>query len=268
MEIKTFPRHDAVIAYEQYGEVTRPSIVFIHGFPFSRKMWKKQVQDLAPHYHVVTYDLRGLGASTDKSNQFTMEMLVDDLIALLDHLKFEKAAVVGFSMGGYVALRAIEREPGRFSALVLADTQSASDTDAVKLKRTAALKTIQARGLEAYGAEFLKSAVAPKTQENPDLVKTLKDLITSNSVGGTCGALLAMVSRTDTTESLKNIKVPTLVIVGSEDKVTPPTKAESLKNSIPNATLAVITGAGHMSSIENHESFNAELVGFLHTHLT
>lgn len=252
------------MAYQEHGDVDSPPVVLIHGFPFSHKMWEHQALALAARYRVITYDLRGLGESVDETNHFTLEILVDDLLGLLDHLQIRKAAMVGFSMGGYIALRAIEREPTRFSMLVLADTQSAADSDEAKLKRTKALRSLQQAGIDVYGDEFLKSAVSSTTLETKrSLIANLKSMISSNSMAGLRGALFAMMSRTDTTQSLRNITVPTLVVVGSEDRITPVAQSEILKKSIPNARLALIAESGHMSNLENPEAFNSALLSFL-----
>ena len=252
------------MAYQEHGDADSPPVVLIHGFPFSHKMWEHQVLALAARYRVITYDLRGLGESLDETNHFTLEILVDDLLGLLDHLQIRKAAMVGFSMGGYIALRAMEREPTRFSMLVLADTQSAADSDEAKLKRTKALRSLQQAGIDVYGDEFLKSAISSATLETKrSLVANLKSMISSNSMAGLRGALFAMMSRTDTTQSLRNITVPTLVVVGSEDRITPVAQSEILKKSIPNARLALIAESGHMSNLENPEAFNSALLSFL-----
>src|SRR3972149_4779485 len=133
-------------SYNIDGNASGQPVVFIHGFPFSQQMWRSQVAELSRDYRVITYDVRGHGKSEVGDSQFTIEFFVDDLIALLDHLRIEKAVVIGLSMGGYIALRAIERHPERFSALGLCDTRSEADSDEGKVKRSANIKLVKTEG--------------------------------------------------------------------------------------------------------------------------
>ncbi len=266
MKARTFMTNDGEkLSYSAGGNEQGPPIVLIHGFPFSSAMWKSQVEVLKRDFRVVTYDMRGFGKSQTKHGPFTMELLVDDLIQLLDHEKISKATVVGFSMGGFLTLRAIERNPARFRALVLANTRSAADSNESKVRRTDALKTIKSKGLAAFADGFLKSAVSPATlQGKPELMKTLKGMVTTtNTVSGVSEGLFALMSRTDTTESLSLIKVPTLILVGLDDAVTPIANAKVLHDAIAGSKMEVIPEAGHMSPIENPEAFNQNLMRFL-----
>ncbi|MGI0028756.1 MAG: alpha/beta fold hydrolase [Nitrososphaera sp.] len=242
-------------------------IVLIHGFPFNSEMWKGQtqmLQDNKKHLRIITYDLRGHGKSDVGDGQYTIELFVDDFIALLDYLKLTKAILCGFSMGGYIALRAIERNPDRFSALVLCDTMSAADSTEAKLRRANTIKQIKREGVERFAEGFLKAVFAPQTFDaKPDIIDEIKRTILSNSPLGICGALLAMAGRTDTTEGLSKINVPTLILVGEHDAVTPPSAAKSMHERIPNSKLYLIDNAGHMSNLENPSVFNEHLTRFL-----
>jgi pimeloyl-ACP methyl ester carboxylesterase len=226
-------------------------------------MWNAQIQALSAEHRVIAYDLRGLGESDVGDGQYTIELFVDDLIALLDHLRIEKTIVCGISIGGYIALRALERHPERFSALVLCDTRSEADSDEAKIKRWAGLRLLKEKGVPSFAAEFVRPAFAPETfNTNPDIVHTAKGMILKNSPLGIGGSLLALASRTDTTESLKRINIPTLVLVGEKDQITPPSAALSLKERIPNAQMHVIPHAGHLSNLENPAEFNQRLAAF------
>ncbi|MGI0012457.1 MAG: alpha/beta fold hydrolase [Nitrososphaera sp.] len=242
-------------------------IVLIHGFPFNSEMWKGQtqmLQDNKKHLRIITYDLRGHGKSDVGDGQYTIELFVDDFIALLDYLKLTKAILCGFSMGGYIALRAIERNPDRFSALVLCDTMSAADSTEAKVRRANTIKQIKREGVERFAEGFLKAVFAPQTFDaKPDIIDEIKRTILSNSPLGICGALLAMAGRTDTTEGLSKINVPTLVLVGEHDAVTPPSAAKTMHERIPNSKLYLIDNAGHMSNLENPNVFDEHLTKFL-----
>jgi pimeloyl-ACP methyl ester carboxylesterase len=129
--------------YTDTGNEESSPIVFVHGFPFSSKMWNRQTKmllDSNRHLRIVTYDLRGHGQSEIGDGQYTIELFVDDLVALLDNLKIDKTILCGFSMGGYIALRAIERNPERFDGLVLCDTMSTADSNEAKVKRANSIK--------------------------------------------------------------------------------------------------------------------------------
>lgn len=250
--------------YRDEGPRAGMPVVLIHGFPLSHAMWEPQIESLAGEVRVVAYDVRGLGGSGAGDGQTTMEVLVDDLLGLLDRLGLGEAVLCGLSMGGYIALRAVEREPARVRALVLADTRSAADADEAKLSRAAAIQAIKKHGLAPFAEDFVKKIFAPATvAESRPCVAAIRDIIVRNDPVGVCGAALALLSRTDTTPALPGIKAPSLVLVGEHDALTPPAGAQALAAAIPGAKLAVIPGAGHMSNLENPVDFNRRLAGFL-----
>jgi len=253
--------------YIDIGTAGSIPIVLVHGFPFSSEMWKEQIktlQDSKNTLRIIAYDLRGHGRSDVGDGQYTIELFVDDLIALLDHLKIDKAIFCGFSMGGYIALRAIERNPDRFSALILCDTMSTADSNEAKIRRANAIKQIKKEGVERYAEGFLKAVFATETfNAKPDIINGIRKTILSNSPLGICGALLAMAGRTDTTTTLSKINVPTLLLVGKQDAVTPPTAASSMHEQIRNSELYLIDSAAHMSNLENPTQFNEHLINFL-----
>jgi 3-oxoadipate enol-lactonase len=240
--------------------------MFIHGFPFSSEMWNGQAQILQDNKNlrIITYDLRGHGQSDVGDGQYTIELFVDDLIALLDHLKITKTILCGFSMGGYIALRAVERNPDRFNALVLCDTMSAADSNEAKTRRANSIKLVKNQGVGQFVEGFLKVVFAPQTfDSHPDIVNKIRRTILFNSPLGICGALLAMAGRTETTEALSKINIPTLILVGEHDVVTPPGAAKNMHNRIPNSKLHVLDNAAHMSNLENPKVFNEHLMEFL-----
>lgn len=252
------------LSYSVSGIGNETSIVLIHGFPFSREMWNPQVEFLEKKYKVITYDLRGHGKSGVGDGQYFMESLVDDLITLLDHLKISTSVICGFSMGGYIALRALERNPEKFKGLILADTKSEADSNEAKLKRYAGLKLIKSKGIAPFADGFLKGSLAPETiTAKPALVENLRSIILANHPIGICGALLALASRTETTAVLSKIGVPTLILVGEKDAITPPSVSAMMKEKIPGSQLEIISRAGHLSNLENPEEFNLILKDFL-----
>lgn len=239
-------------------------IVLIHAFPLNHTMWKPQISELIAEHRVIAYDIGGHGGSNVGDGQYTVEFFVDDLIALLDCLEIEKAVLCGLSLGGYIALRTVERHPERVSALILSDTRSDADTNDAKVKRTATLQLIKEKGVPFFADEFVKSTFAPETFDvNPEVVQTVKEMILKNPPLGICGAILALGLRTDTTASLQNINVPTLILVGEKDQVTPPAASLAMSEKIPNAQIHIIPHAGHFSNMENPSEFNQRVLSFL-----
>src|SRR5712692_1526318 len=246
------------------GDSRAKPIILIHAFPLSLEMWKSQIEVLKQSSRVVAYDIRGQGESEVGDGQYTMEFFVDDLIGLMDHLKIERAILCGLSMGGYVSLRTAERNPERLRALVLCDTKAEADSNEAKLKRAASIRSIKDRGLEQFADSQVMSALTEETfARNPARVQTAREMILRNSPIGLCGALLAMVSRTDTTTFLPSIRVPTLILVGDKDNVTPPDVSKRMHDSIPNSQMRMMPGAAHWSNIENSQEFNKHLGDFL-----
>lgn len=239
-------------------------IILIHGFPFDRTMWKPQVLALKNNYRVIAYDVRGLGRSPLNDTPATMESFVDDLFGLLDHLGLPAVALCGLSMGGYIALRAAEREPQRVRALVLADTRSEADTEQARQNRLASISAIEKDGLIPFADDFVQKVFAPRTLvDNKPCVDSIRDTILYSDPKGVCAAAAAIMSRTDTTPALAKIVAPTLVLRGESDAITPLASCQALASAIPGAKFAQIPDAGHLSSLENSQVFNQHLLGFL-----
>lgn len=249
--------------YIDVGQPSSPPIVLIHGFPLSHEMWINQIEVLKKAYRVIAWDLRGQGRSEVGDGLFTLEFLVDDLIALLDHLKIKQAVLCGLSMGGYVSLRTVERNTERVSGLVLCDTKSEADTNETKLARGASIRAIKKNGVGAYAETFLKGALCPTSLKDQSVVESAAKLIQQNTALGLCGTLLALAGRTDTTSFLPKIEVPTLILVGEQDTITPPEQSHKMHSMIQNSELHVIPRAAHLSNMENPVEFNTHLLSFL-----
>lgn len=252
------------INYTERGVPQGLPVVFIHGFPFNHTMWEPQMKALPNHIRAITYDVRGHGESDVVDGQYTLEFFVDDLIALLDHLVIEQAVLCGLSMGGYIALRAIERHPDRVKALVLCDTRSEADPNEGKVKRSATIKSVKTDGVPAFASGFVKAIFAEQTfRDNPNAIESIQNVIKSSSPIGICGTLLALACRTDTTALLPHINVPTLILVGEQDKLTPPSASRAMHEAIQGSELQIIPHAAHMSNVENPSEFNKHLIEFL-----
>ncbi|MEW6510477.1 MAG: alpha/beta fold hydrolase [Bacteroidota bacterium] len=255
----------ANIHYVEAGPHSAPPVIFLHGFPFSHAMWHPQIEAVAAAgYRVVAFDFRGHGNSDVGDGQYTIEGHVDDLFALLDHLRIPRVVVVGLSMGGYVALRALEREQERFIAAVLCDTRSEADPSEGRIKRAAGMKAVKSTGSAAYADDFVKAVFAKETfAGNPGAVARIRDIISHTPPLSIAGTLLALAARTDTTASLASIAIPALILVGEHDVTTPPAASQAMHEKIPTSELHIIPGAAHMSNLENPSTFNEKLLTFL-----
>lgn len=257
----------SLVNYIDVGISTGTPVILIHGFPFSHRMWTYtagQVELLAPAHRVIAYDVRGHGESEVGDGLYTIELFADDLIGFMDHLSIQKAVVVGLSMGGYIALRAVERNPERFRALVLCDTKSEADSNEAKVKRAGSIKAVKTNGPRQFAENFVANVFAPETfNGKPDAIKLIQSIIERTAPLSLCGSLLALASRTDTTSSLAKISVPTLIMVGEHDAITPPSASQSMNQAIPGSELFIIPNSAHMSNMENPAEFNRHLLEFL-----
>jgi pimeloyl-ACP methyl ester carboxylesterase len=246
------------------GDKNKHPIVFVHGFPFDHFMWDAQIEELRKDYFCVRYDIRGLGASPVGDGQFTMEQFVDDLEIVIDEMNLSKPILCGLSMGGYISLRAIERMQSKFSALILCDTKSVADDNEGKLKRAAAIKQIKSGEFETFIDSFVLNCFGEKyVGENKTDYDVVVNRSKKNDPVGVIGCLLAMACRTDTTNNLKNINLPTLVICGSEDKLSPPTIMKTMADQIPNANFVLVEEAGHMTPMEKPAEANNAIRTFI-----
>jgi pimeloyl-ACP methyl ester carboxylesterase len=252
------------IAVYTYGDPKNKPIVFVHGFPYDHTMWEGQVKELQNEYYCVTYDVRGLGKSYIGDGQYTMEFYVDDLFMVIKEMKLRKPILCGLSMGGYIALRAIERNQNKFRALILCDTRAEADNNEGKIKRSANIDTINTRGLETFINKFVPTCFAKEAvKDKEEYYTSTLEKAHRNNPTGVKGAILAIMSRTDTTHVLPEIKIPTLVLCGSFDRLTPHQTMRKMAEQIPGSEFAIIPLSGHMSPVENPGAVNDLIKGFL-----
>ena len=246
------------------GDPNKKPIVFIHGFPYDHTMWDKQINELKSNYFCVTYDIRGLGQSPIGDGQYTIESFVDDLETIITELELHKPVLCGLSMGGYISLRVVERNESNYSGMILCDTRSSADTDEGKIKRADNIKKINVVGVKQFVSDFVPICFSVKsiTDSNEEYSKVLNKSLNSNAIG-VKGCLLAMAGRTDTTNYLSKIKIPSLLLCGEDDRLTPPDQMELMVGLIPNSQFEIVPGAGHMAPIENASFVNSKIKKFL-----
>ncbi|RPI14019.1 MAG: alpha/beta hydrolase [Ignavibacteriae bacterium] len=254
------------INVREFGEGNKKSIIFVHAFPTCNRMWDPQVEALEKEYNVITYDLRGFGYS-DMDYNLTMDSHVDDLFSILESSELDKPVICGLSMGGYITLRALERGQDKFKAVVLCDTRSEADANENKIKRAAQIAQIKGGGLNDFISTFIKGTMSESTLNGDEAKKNisgfLKEIISWQKPEGICTALMTLASRTDTTAFLEQLNIPTLIMVGEDDKLTPPELSKAMHSKIKDSQLKLISGAGHFTNLENRVEFNENLVNFL-----
>ena len=246
------------------GNNNNKPIIFVHGFPYDSTMWQSQIDLLKEKYFCVAYDIRGLGESPAGQGQFTMESFVDDLETIINELNLEKPILCGLSMGGYIALRAVEKFEDKFSAIIFCDTRADADGNEGKLKRAAAIKRIDSEGLAPFTKDFVTNCFGENFKQNNK--NEFENRITKSTAFnpvGVKGSLLAMMGRNDTTEYLSKIKIPALILCGEFDALTPPSVMKPMAEKIKDSDFVLIKNSGHMSPIENPKEVNEAIIKFL-----
>jgi len=252
------------VSYNDEGLNEAPVIIFIHGFPLNKSMWDNQIEKLKDNYRVIAYDIRGHGNTEVGTIDFSIDLFVKDLLSFMDALKIEKSIICGLSMGGYIALNAIENHPERFTALILSDTNCTADAPEAKEKRMKTIESIKENGVEKLANDLLPNLFAPESFiTNSKEIVAVKEMIVNTSKESLYKSLHALANRKETCRKLAEIKVPVLILVGKEDKITPVEAAKAMHEKIDIALLSIIGGAGHLSNLENPEEFNSQLIKFL-----
>jgi pimeloyl-ACP methyl ester carboxylesterase len=227
-------------------------------------MWSPQLAPLAEAgFRVLAPDFPGFGESRACSDGFTIDSAADMISEFLQALAIPRAVVAGLSMGGYVALAFARRHSDQLAGLILADTRAAADDAAAKEARNNTIATVKAKGAAAVGASMLPKVLSEQSQANPAILGLARTLATRQSAEGVIAALTALRDRPDAVASLNEIAVPTLVLVGEHDAITPPLLAARLGANIRGSELIHIPGAGHLSNLENPSAFNQAVLAFL-----
>ena len=254
--------HGVNLAVEVEGE--GPAILFVHGYPLDRTLWREQIDGL-DGYRRIAPDLRGMGESDAPDLGYSMSIYAADLAALLDALAVDEVVVCGLSMGGYIAFEFLRQWRSRVRGLVLLDTRAEADDAEARRGRDAAAATARDSGAGAIADTMLPKLLAPATLNGkPDTVQRVRTMISNTPVAGIAGALAAMRDRPSSETLLPALAgLPTLVLVGEHDSVTPPERARTMAQAIPGARLAVIPGAGHLGPVEQPEFVLGQLRDFL-----
>jgi pimeloyl-ACP methyl ester carboxylesterase len=250
------------LSYESVGD-GRP-VVLLHAFPLSQEMWASQ-RGLADRFRVITPDLFGFGGSSLPPDGWSMDSMADALAEFLPGIGINDPVVLGgLSMGGYVALAFVRKYPDRLRGLILADTRAEADTDEAKANRDKTIAFARENSAAAVVEQMLPKLLGNFTQSNrPNVMAEVRRIGASQSVPGITASLAALRDRPDATSTLPGIRVPTLVVVGAEDTITPPDVARKMAEAIPDTRLEIIPTAGHLSNLECSAEFTTAVRMFL-----
>jgi 3-oxoadipate enol-lactonase len=254
------------LGYDDQGDGI--PVVFLHGFPHDRSLWAAQRVALASQARCIVPDLRGFGDSSTHG-PFSMDQYADDVVGLMDWLSVPSAVVCGLSMGGYVAMALWRRHPDRVRGLVFCDTRAEPDSDEGKAKRDEMVTVVKRDGARAIADAQVVGMVGPTTRtRRPEVIAALRAMMGRQPAAGIVGALQAMRDRPDSRLTLPTISVPSLVVVGEDDALTPIRDARAIAESLPSVArvrLEIIAGAGHVPCLERPAATTHALSDFLST---
>lgn len=243
------------------------TVVFIHGFPFNKSIWNQQMANLPEGVEGVAYDIRGFGDSTSGHSFFSIDLFARDLINLIKVLNLNSCVLCGISMGGYIALRALELSSAKIQGLILCDTHCEADGNESKMKRFASIDQILSGKKSDFTESFIKNVFSEETfAHRAETVKFLQEMIGGTADDTICATQLALASRTDTSSSLEKIRVPALIVRGENDKIMSREQTKQLIDGILASEYINIPRAGHLPNLENPEDFNAAINIFLNKH--
>lgn len=235
--------NDIELAYERRGNGT--PLVLLHGYPLDHHLWDQLVPLLEDSFDVIVPDLRGFGESTVGDSVYTMDDYADDVAGLLDYLNIQKAAIVGHSMGGYVALAFVRRYPERVSGLGLVSSQVLADAQDRKEARYKSAADVTENGIGS-----VVETMTSKFTADPDLQSLARATMEQQQPAAYIAALKAMAERPDSTPLVSSFSFPVVVIHGDADALIPIDRARDVKAALPGAHLVEIKGAGHIPMLE------------------
>ena len=236
------------------------AVLLIHGFPLDRRIWEAQIGTLTERFRVVAPDLRGHGRSKAPPGACTLDDYASDLFHLMDNLGVRDFAAAGHSMGGYILFAMHRLAPGRLTKLALVTTRAMADDEDGKKNREAVAQKVLSEG-----TTFLADSMAARVlraQPAPEVVARFREIIASQNPTGIAAASRAMAGRRDARGQLASIKVPTLVLLGTSDKLVPPEETRAMAAAIPGATLVEVPGTSHLPMMEAPDVTTRALLDF------
>jgi pimeloyl-ACP methyl ester carboxylesterase len=248
------------------GDRTSNVVVLIHAFPLGAAMWEGQVKALPQGWRLVAPDLRGFGGSTlpEPDDSPAIDDYAADVVDLLRALGVSSAVVGGLSMGGYVTLAVLRRASALARAVILADTRAGADSLEGRANRRSMLALVDREGPSGVARDMLPKLLGKTSFEERDHLEALvRRLIKQQSPAAVRGAILRIMERPDSFATLEAIEVPTLIIAGDEDVLTPVEEAQKMLAAAPGAQLVVLPRTGHLANLEDPDAFNGVVCQFL-----
>ena len=253
---------------DYFDEGSGPVLVLLHAFPQTNAMWSALSEQWQHDFRVIAPNARGFGQTT-LTEKWSVDDSADDVAQLLEHLEIDAPiALCGLSMGGYAALAFARRHADKLGTLILADTRGEADDEAARQKRNetiAMARNHDATEIFDQMAPRLFSQHALSTR--PDLLQISRDIAATVPRVTIVAALKALRDRPDAVPALSQIKVPTLIVRGAADELSPPASAQTFLDHIPHARLQTLEGAGHFSHVERSDDFETAVRDFVHSAL-
>ncbi|HUL30104.1 MAG TPA: 3-oxoadipate enol-lactonase [Thermodesulfobacteriota bacterium] len=250
------------IHYKLSGKKGAATVMLSHSLGSSLLMWDPQIEALNASFQVLRYDIRGHGASDAPSGPYTLELLAEDVVGLLDGLGKGQVHFVGLSMGGMIGQCLALNHPQRLKSLTLCDTSSIVPAEAQPIWQERSDK-VRERGMEALFEETLERWFTQAfLRQNPPIVQLIRKQVLATPVAGYLGCVEA-IRRLNYLDRIPEIRTPTLIIVGEDDPGMPVPSAEGMHQRIAGSRLAVLPSARHLSNVEQAGAFNAALLEFL-----
>jgi 3-oxoadipate enol-lactonase len=248
--------------YELSGKKESPLIVLSHSLASSLVMWNPQMDALNPHFQVLRYDMRGHGKTDVTPSPYTLELLAEDVIGLLDALDIDRVHFVGLSIGGMIGQSLALNHIHRLRSLALCDSASVIPQEAQPIWQERINRALS-KGMEAQVDETLERWFTPSfLKQKPPILEIIRKQILTTPVQGYIGCAEA-IRKLNYLDQLSKIKIPTLIMVGEDDPGTPVSASEAIHKRLSNSKLVILPSACHLSNIEQAEAFNATLLKFL-----
>ncbi|MGB9669172.1 MAG: alpha/beta fold hydrolase [Anaerolineales bacterium] len=256
------PLPDFTMAFDDVG--SGKAILFIHGYPLTRKMWQPQLDGLSSSVRVIAPDLRGHGESTPTKGVYSMDLLARDCHYLIDHLNIEKVYLCGLSMGGYISLAFARIFPQHLAGLILTATRASADSEEGKINRERAIESAQKNGIIPIIETMIPRLLSPYTfQHQPQLADELRQIMQNVTLDAVIGDLSGMKARPDSRAYLHEINVPTLIIHGKDDQLIPVAEVQEMSSAIPHSQLVLLDHCGHLPNLEAKDLFNQIILNFV-----
>ncbi|MEJ7840512.1 MAG: alpha/beta fold hydrolase [Rubrobacter sp.] len=250
--------------YRELGEGAADPLLLLHAFPLNGKMFEPQIEGLSADRRVIAPDFPGFGHSPRTPAQPDVGYYAGCVRGLLDRLEIPRVVLGGVSMGGYVAFECVRSFPERISGLVLANTRPDPDSEEIRSTRKEMALRVAREGIGVLPEVQMKRLLSPHTRENDGgLVEKVRAIILENTPDGAVAALGAMRERPDSTATLAEISVPTLVIGGEDDSISSPEVMGEMAGKIPGSRHVTLSKAGHLSNLEDPDGFNEAVRKFL-----